>query len=169
MASEAKIEDDDMTPEERELQLRDRGVLIENPSNTASQTISPGITNILEQMTGSVGSNNGISTISFVCIPHDESKPIFNLGLPTALAETIGGDCLPDYVKPYFAADKSSIDATLLKEQATKHFAGGNLAGLADTNISTAAMNAAAAQGSTETFPLVHPAESNGYQGMLED
>ena len=166
MASESKIEDDDMTLEEREQWLRDRGVLIENPSNTASQTMAPGITSILEQMGGSPSSKDGSDMVSFVCIPHDDSRPIFNLGLPTSLT---GGDCLPDYVKPYFAADKSSIDATLLKEQATKNFAGGNLAGLADTNISTAAMNAAAAQGSTETFPLVHPAETNGYQGMLED
>ena len=37
---------------------------------------------------------------------------------------------------------------------------------LADTNLSAASMNAAAAQGSVETFPLVHPADTNQFQGV---
>lgn len=165
MTSETKNEDDDdMTTEERENWLRERGVQIENP-NASSSSKTLNVTNILEQMSGLTISNSGDDYIPFVCIPHDESKPIVTLGLPSILTDIVPGDCLPDYIKPYFS-DKKSIDATLLKDQVTKNFAGGNLSGLAGNNISAASMNEAASQGSVETFPLVHPADTNGYQGV---
>jgi hypothetical protein len=164
MTSESKTtEDDDMTPEEREQWLRERGVEIESPNRNPSNNKTNDVTGIMEQMAGAEISED---TIAFVCIPQDNSRPIYNLQLPASLTKTTPGDCLPNYIKPYFAGDQKAIDSTLLEQQATKHFAGGNLAGLADTNISTAAMNAAAAQGSVETFALVHPADTNGYQGI---
>jgi hypothetical protein len=168
MTSESKTteDDDDMTPEEREQWLRERGVEIESPNRKPSANANKNtsdVTGIMEQMAGVVISED---TISFVCIPQDKSKPIYNLQLPASLTKTTAGDCLPNYIKPYYGSDRKSIDSSLLEEQATKHFAGGNLSGLTDTNISTVAMNAAAAQGNVETFALVHPADTNGYQGV---
>ena len=159
-----------MTTQEREQWLRERGVEIESPASANGKSPSASTTGILQQMAG-LGLNdaeNGEqeSYISFVCVPQDESKDIFTLKLPASLAKTTPGDALPNYVKPYFAADRQSIDANLLKEQATKHFAGGNLGDLVESNISAASMNAAAAMGSVETFPLVHPADTNGYHGV---
>jgi hypothetical protein len=155
-----KSKDEEMTTAEREQWLRERGVQIED-FKSKPQEGQPRNGNILEQMAGLIMNEE---TIPFVCIPQDESKPIFNLKLPKSFTEK-PGDVLPNYVKPYFASDRKSIDATLLKEQVTQHFVGGDLANFDDTNISTAAMNSAAALGSVETFPLVRPADTNGYQG----
>lgn len=174
MTSGNKDDEDSMTIQEREQWLRERGVQIESPvssANIGSSSESNTTTSILSQMAG-IGLTDEIdNNISFVCVPQDESKEIFSLKLPASQAETTiggGGDLLPKYIQPYFAADKQSIDATLLKEQATKHFAsgGGDLSNLVETNISAASMNAAAAMGSVETFPLVHPADTNGYHGV---
>ncbi|CAJ1954896.1 unnamed protein product [Cylindrotheca closterium] len=174
MASNSNEEEASMTMQQREDWLRERGVEIEPPQTATSESCSSSTTgtmsSILEQMAGvglkededDVSSNN----VSFVCVPQDESKEIFSLKLPASLAKNANGDLLPKYVKPYFASDRQSIDTALLEQQATKHFAGGNLSGLVESNISAASMNAAAAMGSVETFPLVHPADTNGYTGV---
>jgi len=170
-SAENGIDGQDMTLEEREKWLRERGVQIETPQDRKrAMAASSSVATIAQQISGLslADSNDKNSIIRFVCIPHDESKPIRTVGLPKLyLTENsqIVGDALPHYVKPYFA-DNKSIDASLLKEQATKQFAGGDLKQLAETNLSSAAMNAAAAQGSVETFPLVHPADTNQYQGV---
>jgi hypothetical protein len=106
------------------------------------------------------------NAIPFVFCPCDDTKPLQTVYLPASVAEEAPGDALPNYVKPYFASDRNTIDASMLKEQATKHFAGGDLAQLAETKLSPAAMNAVAAQGSVETFSLVHPADTNQFQGV---
>ena len=69
------------------------------------------------------------------------------------------------FLKPYFA-DRKSIDTALLEDSATKHFAGGDLQSLGGGKISAASMNSVAAQGSVETFCLVHPADTNNYTGV---
>ena len=162
-------DDDGMTLEQREAWLKERGVLIENPGDRAKQQ---GLPSVLEQLThldlnnnNSSGNDDG-SRIPFVMVPHDDSKPLQTLYLPASIASDTPGDALPNYVKPYFAAERSTIDATLLQEQARKNFAGGDSELLAQQKISPEAMNAVAAQGSVETFPLVHPADTNGYHGV---
>lgn len=157
--------DDDMTPEEREEWLRSRGVVIETPADRQAGRENPS-KSVLEQLIGGLDFSHDDGCIPFVYCPQDDSKPFQTLYLPASVAETIPGDALPEYVKPFFASDKKSIDASLLKDQATKHFAGGDLKQLADAKISPAAMNAVAAQGSVETFPLVHPADTNHFQGV---
>lgn len=84
--------------------------------------------------------------------------------MPFSFAQGHIGDALPNYVKSHFA-DSKSIDASLLQQQATKHFAGGQLEDLS-TNISTAAMNYVATEGTVETFSLVYPADSNQHHGV---
>ncbi len=101
--------------------------------------------------------------VELALVPADDSKPMRRIYLPGALMEA--KDSIPGFVKPYFA-DSVSVDAGLLNEQATKQFASGDMKDLANKNISAAAMNAVAAQGSVETFPLVHPAETNGFTGV---
>ncbi|KAL3937392.1 MAG: hypothetical protein SGBAC_007503 [Bacillariaceae sp.] len=170
MASKNAEAETSMTPREREQWLRERGVEIESPETATNESSSIMVSsNILDQMAG-IGLEED-SNVSFVCVPQDVSKDIFGLRLPASLvakesAGVHGGDLIPKYIKPYFAADRQSVDAALLQEQATKHFAGGNLSGLVESNISAASMNAAAAMGSVETFPLVHPADTNGYHGV---
>ncbi|OEU11452.1 hypothetical protein FRACYDRAFT_276823 [Fragilariopsis cylindrus CCMP1102] len=87
---------------------------------------------------------------------------------------TRSGDLITTFVKPYFA-DRRSVDANILQQTATKHFSsGGTIQGVGGTDgggidmskISPSAMNAVAAEGSVETFPLVHPAETNEYTGV---
>ena len=141
-----------MSSEEREIE-------IESPGNS-SVMFSGDIPSIVDQMTG----HTVLDGVEFVCIPSDDDKPIRSCSLPLSVAAK-SGDSLPDYVKPYFA-DKKTVDTALLKEQAKKQFAGGNLENLTETNISSAAMNAVAAQGSVETFTLVHPADTNQFSGV---
>mmetsp|Transcript_35027 Transcript_35027/g.84765 ORF Transcript_35027/g.84765 Transcript_35027/m.84765 type:complete len:379 (+) Transcript_35027:123-1259(+) len=163
--------DDGMTPEQREEWLKDRGVQIETPSDRrrAEKASSGDSVSILDQMImmrlqdsdADDGSQSHEQAIKFVYIPHDDSRPVRTLSVPVAVSQSIPGDALPEYVKPYFAADRTSIDASLLKEQAMKQFAGGDLQQLAETKLSAETMNAVASQGSVETFPLVHPADTN--------
>lgn len=171
--SQTGKERDDMTMEEREEWLRSRGVQIETPvDRRKAPTVGASVVDQLlrmEQLSVDGEGNNddtdNAGSVQFVCIPHDDTKPLRTLRLPAVIFQNKPGDALPEFVKHHFA-DRKSIDASLLKEQATKHFAGGDLAQLAETNLSSHAMNAVAAQGSVETFPLVHPADTNGYTGV---
>lgn len=166
MSSNTKNDDDNnMTPKEREEWLRSRGVQIENPSDRKT----PGGQSVVNQLAALSLNNEYLEeegSIPFVFVPYDDTKPLQTLQLPASMAKNSSGDALPDYVKAYFASDETSIDASLLKEQASKHFAGGDMKTLAETKLSPAAMNAVAAQGSVETFPLVHPADTNQFHGV---
>lgn len=157
-----KNDDDNMTLAEREEWLRSRGVQIENPGDRQE-----GSESVVQQLMARLDLQaSDDDAIPFVYCPADDTQPMKTVYLPASVAEKKPGDALPDYVKPYFATDKTSIDASLLKEQAAKHFAGGDLRQLADAKLSPAAMNAVAAQGSVETFPLVHPTDTNQFQGV---
>jgi len=165
--AETKNDDDDMTPQEREKWLRDHGVLIETPQDRlkeehAHSLAMDGVCSIVEQLSGVQLQEE--NNIQFVFVPQDDTKPLQTVQLPASIANQ-PGDSLPNYVKAQFA-DSKSIDTGLLQEQATKQFAGGDLKQLADTKLNAASMNAAAAQGSVETFPLVHPADTNGFCGV---
>jgi hypothetical protein len=168
-------DDDDRTLEEREQWLRDRGVLIETPTDrqnnatTSSRSDDDGqhYYSITQQLLSN-GHQPSLSleednAVQFVHVPHGDGQPLQTLWLPASSISS--GDSLPHYVQPYFA-DRRVIDTSLLNEQATKQFAGGDLKTLAETNLSSAAMTAAAAQGSVETFCLVHPADTNHYTGV---
>lgn len=184
-------EEEKMSLAEREQWLKERGVQIENlvsdrERNKQGNDNDNGFPSILEQMAGmgitsnnddknNVDEKNNVRFISFVCIPQDDNKAMRTLKVPIPLQgggagdsarQQLGGDAIPEYVRKYFASDSKSIDVHLLKDQATKHFAGGQLEGLAKTNISASAMSAVAAQGQVETFVLVHPADTNQYQGV---
>jgi hypothetical protein len=159
----------------------ERGVQIENPSDRirnhhAIQSLS--IVQQVQQL--SLGGNQQVAeskedddekeAITFVYIPQNDSKPMATLKLPAKVRAAHPGDAIPKYVQSFFA-DSKTIDTTLLKEQATKQFAGGSLmmkgrAVDSMENISAAAMQSVTAQGSVETFPLVHPADTNQYCGV---
>jgi CS domain len=166
MSSNEEEKDDDMTLKEREDWLKARGVQIENPRDRTA----PRGPSVIDQLMVDSGKGDvtggGENAIPFVFCPSDDTRPLQTVYLPASVAEGEPGDALPNYVKPYFASDRNSIDASMLREQATKHFAGGDLAQLAETKLSPAAMNAVAAQGSVETFALVHPADTNQFQGV---
>ena len=159
--------DDNMTLEEREDWLRSRGVEIETPGDRRA----PRGPSVVDQLTAlslnrKHQEEEEEGSVPFVFVPADVSKALQTLHLPPTVAKESPGDALPKYVQAYFASDRTTIDASLLKDQATKHFAGGDLQTLAESKLSPAAMNAVAAQGSVETFPLVHPADTNQFQGV---
>lgn len=188
MSTEAKAPDD-MTPNEREQWLRDRGVLIEtaNDRRKAESILSGSTTtadggdgrplSIVEQVQSL--SLNGIDEegVKFVYIPHDTSKPVSTMTLPKRLVEALGpgGDIIPTYVKSFFA-DGKSIDDSLFKEQAAKqNLVGGDIEKFASennkekvdpSNLSSTALTNATAGGSVETFALVRPSSSNHNEGV---
>lgn len=181
---------DEMTPNEREQWLRNRGVQIETPqdrqqaNSILSQLGDSRPPTIVEQIKRlSIGNcgDNGIEGIKFVHIPHDTSVDISTLILPTQLVEALGptGDIIPTYVKSYFA-DGKSIDGALLQDQAQKqNLIGGDLDKFASTaaadkggesvaasKLTSSALANATASGSVETFPLVRPSATNRNQGV---
>jgi len=153
--------------EDRLQYLKDHGVEVETVEDRAlaekkmATTISPLLAQIQISSSGPASS----SDVKFVLIPQDTAKPFRQLSLTSKDPLTLTRDAIPDYVKPYFA-DSIGVDAGLLQQQATKQFASGDMKDLADTNISAAAMNRVAQQGSVETFSLVHPADTNKYTGV---
>ncbi|KAL3920663.1 MAG: hypothetical protein SGILL_003144 [Bacillariaceae sp.] len=115
-------------------------------------------------------SSNAADTedIEFVLVPCDATKPMRKMILPSSAVK--GGDNLPEFVKPYFA-DSRTVDVGLMNSQREKTIASSSkqvrdLATETKDNISAASLNAVAAKGSVETFPLVRPASSNFYQGV---
>jgi hypothetical protein len=172
--TDSKDDDDFRSTQEREQWLRDRGVLIETAEDRkAADDNRLGLAPIFQQLTLSMDADDDTSEgVKFVWVPQDTTKPMATVTMPitsiTATTTSIpgaGGDAFPTFLKPYFA-DRKSIDASLLQDQATKHFAGGDLQQLAQGKISAASMNSVAAQGSVETFCLVHPADTNHYTGV---
>ena len=173
-------DNDNMTPEEREQWLRDRGVELETPEDRRkaesilSGTISEedGTTTtrpqtIVEQIQSlSISSNESSPSdegIKFVMIPHNTSKPLVQVVLPKQLVNALGaGDIIPTYVKQFFS-DGKSIDDSLFKEQASKqqHLVGGD-----PEKLTSQAIANATADGSVETFPLVRPSSTNKNQGV---
>jgi hypothetical protein len=143
-------DEDNMTPEEREEWLKQHGITIERPQDrkaaaAATSTNAP----ILHQLRG-LDVSNEIDGVELALIPHDTSKTIRSVRLPPGLIRPGTGDAAVEFVRPYFASNKASIDASLLNDQARKQFAGGDLQGLDTSKVSVESMNAVAAQGSVE-------------------
>lgn len=138
--------------EEREKWLR--CVHIESVSSDQSTAAALGSLSIVQQLqqlgqqnTPTQEDDQSDDLITFVYIPQDDAIPLANLFLPYDFrAAHPVGDAIPEYVQAFFA-DSKPMDAELLK-------------------MSTDALQAVTAQGSVETFPLVHPAETNDYCGV---
>jgi hypothetical protein len=154
--------------------LLDRGVEISTPEEREAdrKVNASSVAPIFLQLYGNSGSENEDGGIQFVLIPHDESKPMSTVTLPASFLNDHRGDVIPNFVKPYFGANKESIDAGLLQAQTSKQFSSGQGIKGKDgktvdmSRISTSAMNAVAAEGSVETFCLTHPADTNDYTGV---
>ena len=147
--TQPKNDEDDMTPEEREAWLKSHGIQIETVEDrkaAASGAVAP----VVLQLQGTDVSGD-IDGVELAFVPADSSKPIRSVKLPPGLLQPGSGDAATTFVKPYFASNTASVDAALLKDQASKQFAGGDLKGLDLSKLTTGAMNAVAAQGSVET------------------
>ncbi|GMH92114.1 hypothetical protein TrST_g11947 [Triparma strigata] len=154
------------TAESRLEYLKSRGVEVETVEDRKAmmnEERTGGVAEVVRQLMSSKETDEKVEGTEFAFVPHDTSKPIRSVFLPSVA--TGSGDKLPAFVKPYFA-DSNSIDVNLLNEQATKQFSSGQLKGMDPSNISASAMNRVAAQGSVETFPLVHPGETNKFCGV---
>eukprot|EP00956_Cyclotella_meneghiniana_P021801 scaffold40235_cov49-Cyclotella_meneghiniana.AAC.8 len=159
----------DMSMPEREQWLMDRGVQIEKSDDASKvkEATARSDLSITDQIR-KLSLNNGIKIegVKFVYIPHDTSKPISEVTLPSRVVESLGpsGDLLPAYVKSFFA-DGKTIDDHLFREQAQKQ----NLMGGGTDEplkVSSQAMMNATLAGSVETFPLVRPSSTNKHQGV---
>lgn len=144
-----KDDEDDMTPEEREAWLKAHGIQIETVEDrkaAASGAVAP----VVLQLQGTDVSED-IDGVELAFVPADASRSIRSVKLPPGLLEPGSGDAATNFVKPYFASNTASVDAALLKDQASKQFAGGDLKGLDFSKLTTGALNNVAAQGSVET------------------
>ena len=144
-----KDDEDDMTPEEREAWLKSHGIQIETVEDRKAAS-SGAVAPVVLQLQGADVSGD-IDGVELAFVPADSSKPIRSVKLPPGLLQPGSGDAATAFVKPYFASNTASVDAALLKDQASKQFAGGDLKGLDFSKLTTGAMNAVAAEGSVET------------------
>lgn len=119
--------------------------------------------NLLSVIKGGSSSNSRIQGVKFVFVPHDTSKPISEVTLPSPLVEVLGpaGDILPTYVRSYFA-DGNTIDERLFREQVGRQ----KLMCDKPIELSSNAIMNATSSGSVETFPLVRPSSTNNHQGV---
>eukprot|EP00985_Skeletonema_marinoi_P031569 scaffold37727_cov103-Skeletonema_marinoi.AAC.2 len=192
--------DDGMTPTEREQWLRDHGVQIESSADrrkaesALSGTDRPlSVIEQVQRLSISDAAAGGENGVKFVYLPHDTSKKIQTVCLPSRLVEALGpaGDIIPTYVKSFFA-DGRSIDEKIFKDQAAKqNLLGGDMEKFAanakkeklatvsegepaatakeeekKTTLSSSSLMNATAGGSTETFPLVRPSKTNKNEGV---
>ena len=164
-------DNDNESAEDRLNYLRERGVEISTHEERAAakkvnaNTVAP-IFEQLAKLCVNDDDDGSDGSIKFVLIPHDESKPMKTVKLPSTFTNDHGtrsGDLITTFVKPYFA-DRRSVDANILQQTATKHFSsGGTIQGVGGTDgggidmskISPSAMNAVAAEGSVEVSFLV--------------
>jgi hypothetical protein len=148
--------------EDRLNYLRERGVEISTheeraAAKEANANIVAPIFEQLAKLCVNDDDDGSDGSIKFVLIPHDESKPMKTVKLPSTFTNDHGtrsGDLITTFVKPYFA-DRRSVDANILQQTATKHFSSGTIqgsdgGGIDMSKISPSAMNAVAAEGSVE-------------------
>jgi hypothetical protein len=167
-------EENKESEEDRLNYLLDRGVEISTPEQREAtrKANASSVAPIFQQLSKLSLDDSEDGGVQLVWIPQDESKPMATLTLPASFLKDHRGDAIPEFVKPYFAANKKSVDASLLQAQASKQFSSGQGIKGVDgkpvdmSRISTSAMNAVAAEGSVETFCLTHPADTNGYTGV---
>mmetsp|Transcript_15647 Transcript_15647/g.21422 ORF Transcript_15647/g.21422 Transcript_15647/m.21422 type:complete len:361 (-) Transcript_15647:299-1381(-) len=147
---------EDMTPEERLAWLRERGVQIETSEERHEKITTS--TNEGDD----IDTNDDYEEIAYVCIPHDDSKPMQQLSFRLPKKSLGKGDALSNHLKPCFGSSNGKdVDLSLLQDQATKQF------GSSQTpTISQETLKSVAAQGSVETFALVHPVPSNKFVGV---
>eukprot|EP00558_Chaetoceros_sp_UNC1202_P003131 CAMPEP_0197237820 /NCGR_PEP_ID=MMETSP1429-20130617/4550_1 /TAXON_ID=49237 /ORGANISM="Chaetoceros sp., Strain UNC1202" /LENGTH=358 /DNA_ID=CAMNT_0042696897 /DNA_START=14 /DNA_END=1090 /DNA_ORIENTATION=+ len=150
---------DDMTTEQRLNYLRERGIQVETAEDRRRQQIK----NIMNEPDEVDGIE--YDDLQFVLIPHDECLPLKQLSMKVPKISTKGpsaGDLLLEELKPFFKAPSGqNVDMDLLKGQGTKSFASADI-----TKISEMTMNMVAREGHIETFPMVHPIESNKYTSV---
>lgn len=143
---------DDMSPEDRLVWLRERGVTVETSDDRRREKISK-IMNEGDEVDG-----EDYDDLSFVHVPQNESLPLKELVMKVSKNRS-GGDVLMEYLKPFVSASSKKIDLDLFKEQATKHFGSGDGPG----KVSEKSLMEVAEKGQVESFCLVQPAPSNKF------
>lgn len=151
--------DPEASEKERMAWLRKRGVFIETVEEREAaqkEDANRGTTGIAD------GPGDGV--FEFVKIPADTREPITT---QFCRRQQTSGDELPLHLKQFFS-DGQGVDMSLLSQQVDKlKTSHSTLASAgANTAVSAEAMNKAVSGGSVETFPLVHPADTNDYTGI---
>ena len=169
MSSDENKESEE-SAEDRLNYLLDRGVEISTPEerDAARKANASSVPPIFQQLSKLSQSNTDTNTnsnakdgkVKFVLIPYNESRAMQTVTIPALFVKDHRGDVIPDFVKPYFGANKRSIDASLLQAQASKQLAsnqgikGANGKQADMSRVLTSAMNTVTMEGSVETFCL---------------
>ena len=96
-------------------------------------------------------------TVTFVKIPCDDAEPFEEMSV--TLGESQAGDALPERLRARFAGG-GEVDADKARAEAVRAL------GDRGVGISKEAIVRETAGGSTETFALVRPSETNGWRGV---
>lgn len=108
------------------------------------------------------------TTISYIMIPHDRSKPLEELQM-TVPSSQKAGDALANHLKQAFVGGSSSVDLSLL--QPTHHLGSSTMpadddATAAAAGVSEETLKKVAAKGHVEVFSLVHAVPSNRFTAV---
>lgn len=164
MSEETK--DKEMTPEERLIWLRERGVMVETPEERKLKQIK----DIMNEKDDTTIDGEECENLTFVHVPHDQSLPMKELSMKVpknrnnATGFNPNGDLLINELKPFFKALSKNVDMSLFQDQGTKTL--GSSADGNDVQVSHEALAAVAEQGQVETFCLVQPMPSNKFQSV---
>lgn len=158
MADESK--EKEMTPEERLVWLRERGIVVE----TAEERKLKKIKDIMNEKDDNLTIDGmEYEDLSFVHVPHNTSLPMKELSMKVLKKRHDSGDVLIDELKPFFKALSSNkVDMSLFQDTATKTLGSSG----DDIQVSDEALKKVAEQGQVETFCLVHPMPSNKFQSV---
>jgi hypothetical protein len=152
---EVEPEDEDMGPEARMEFLRSRGIIVETVEDRkkaaeVAATQPPGL--FLTAATG---------YFEIALYPCDDSLPISSV-----FVQQGAGDVLPSQLRPAFADGKELNSKLLSSQMAELKDSHKQLSTPNTPDVTAGAMQRAVQLGSVETFPLVHPAESNDFCGV---
>jgi len=98
------------------------------------------------------------STIHFVLIPSDTSRPLQELAITyDPVANGGGGDLLLEHLKPKFREKSDEVDLNLMDPSQQQTLSS------VDVSVSQTTLQSVAREGHVETFSLVHPTPENGF------
>ena len=147
------------TMEDKEAWLRAHGVEIETPEERRKKAEDAARLQKLQAQAsdGDSGDSSITRRFKYVRVPADEGKPFEQL--EAIVAADAAGDILPDILQPRFKGG-GTIDERMAREQAVRQL------GAKGMDLSADALANAAGAGSTETFALVRPSDTNGHRGV---
>lgn len=157
MEATKNADKDEMTPDERLIWLRERGITVETSEDRRRKQIKD-IMGEKDEVDG-----KEYESLSFVHVPQDESLPMKEMTMMVPKERLGSGDLLLDELKPFFTALSKKVDVSLFGDQATKHFGSGDGE---PVKVSEDTLRKVAEEGQVEKFSLVNPMPSNKFTSV---